>query len=177
MEAYVTSTELKQELRRVKALARKDVVHVLENGHAGYVLCSADVFELKLKYARAKGAWRARATEVLREGRRAQACGQIRTIEYGSQYDSRVFITNDAAHELSVEYDGRANPLTEALAAVADDPNYGLSLEYDSFPAGAYKVLVPPNDILYTWDESENTILVCGFVRSLDASLASAGET
>jgi len=172
LETYVTSTELKQELRRVKLLARKDVVHILENGHAGYVFCAADVFERKLADVRAKATWEARAREIFIEGTNAQKLGQICQCEY----DARVFLTNTAANELDVEYDGDPHAFNEALSAVGNDPDYGLCLEYDSFPAGSYKVLVPPNDILYIWDKELARILVCGFVRSLDTRLTGNEE-
>lgn len=172
METYVTSTELKQELRHVKLLARKDVVHVLENGHAGYVFCAVDVFERKLADERAKAAWEAQAREIFLEGTNAQKFGHICQCEY----DARVFLTDTAANELSVEYDGGAHAFNEALSAVANDPDYGLCLEYDSFPAGSYKVLVPPNDVLYIWDKELDRILVCGFVRSLDTLLTGNDE-
>ena len=170
METYVTSTELKKELRRVKELAREDVVHVLENGHAGYVLCSAEVFERRVTAARAQAAWEAVAHEVLREGAMDAQKGHV--APWGT--DARVLMTEYAQEQIDTEYSGEPALLEDTLARVADEPSFGLCVEYDGEPEHAnarraYKVLVPPNDLLYWWSPEDGSVLVCGLVRALEA--------
>ncbi len=161
MERYLTSTELKQNLKRVKELARTGIVHVLENGHEGYVFCSSQVYEEAMQAARAEAAWEAEVREVCREGLRDKTDGKVR-LQRG------VHVGQTAERDLALEYDGRgSSELEHVLTRIGEDPEFGLAIELQGLSLGVRKVLVPPNDLIYYWDESLEAVIVLGIVHSL----------
>ena len=161
MEHYLTSTELKQNLKRAKELARAGIVHVLENGHEGYVLCSAQVYEEAMRAARAEAVWEAEVREVCREGLRDKADGKAR-LRQG------VHVAQTAERDLTLEYDGRGlSELEHVLTRIGEDPEFGLAIELQGLSLGVRKVLVPPNDLIYCWDKSLEAVIVLGIVHSL----------
>lgn len=181
MDRYVTTTELKQNLKRVKEYARAGIVHVLENGHEGYVLCSSEIYEEKLRDCRERAVWEAEAKEACREGLFDESQGNVssltdmlpwcgrptKNLKPGEGAES-LRISHTAARDMTLEYDGTSrSELTAMLLRIAEDPAFGLSVEFNGAPKGVRKVLVPPYDILYRWDVEANTILVIGLVRSL----------
>ena len=52
------------------------------------------------------------------------------------------------------------------MGRVCDDPTFGLAVEYDGGPQSQVmrKVLVPPHDALYTYDETSDQIVICGIL-------------
>ena len=162
MERYLTSTELKQNLKRAKELARAGIVHVLENGHEGYVFCSAQVYEETMRATRENAAWEAEVREVCREGMRDRTDGKVR-LQHGTH------VSQTAAQDLMLEYDGRgSSELEHMLTRIGEDPEYGLAIEMQGLPRGVRKVLVPPNDLIYYWGELSGAVIVLGIVPSLD---------
>ena len=158
MEHYLTSTELKQNLKRAKELARTGIVHVLENGHAGYVLCSSQVYEDAIRTARAQAAWEAEVREVCRDGLHDKARGNVQTL-FG------IGVTQTAMQDIALEYDGRAAmDLRQTITRISEDPGYGLSIELQGLPQGMCKVLAPPHELVYMWDEAAGGVLVLGVV-------------
>ncbi|WP_373578853.1 hypothetical protein [Parafannyhessea umbonata] len=51
MAAIYSSAALKTRQREIKDVARKDVVHITENGNAAFVFMSEDLFEERLREA------------------------------------------------------------------------------------------------------------------------------
>lgn len=172
MDRYVSSTQLKQELRRVKELARLGIVHVLEDGHAAYVLCSTDVYERHVAEVRAHAVWEVDVQESVRDSERDIASGRYQALDWvaASASDSAVRALNACFTEID-----RAL-LASMLSEVAKNPDYGLTIEYDGKSTELRKVLVSPYDVLYTCTDDFEGIMVHGAVRSLDGLDSSAEE-
>lgn len=162
VDRYLTSTELKQNLKRAKEYARCGIVHVLENGREGYVFCSAQVYEDAMKTARTVAAWEAEVREVCYEGFRAETGGNI-------QARCGLHVAETATRDLTLEYDGRnSHELAHVFSRISEDPEYGMTIELQGLPRHIRKVLVPPHDLIYCWSEKANSVLVLGIVPSLD---------
>ena len=171
MERYISTTQLKQRLKEAKRLACDDVLHVTENGRAAYVLCSVEVYERLLEEARARGVWRAGVEDVINTSARDIAEGRVRDLGAIVEYDGRgtrsVRIVDSAVHDLE---DLRGAPDLSLLASqmerVCDDPAFGLAIEYDGEPRPQVmrKVHVPPCDVLYTYDEEGDQVVIRGIL-------------
>lgn len=173
MERYLSSTELKQNLRRAKEYAKVGVVHVLDNGHSGYVLCSAEVFDRTVEEACGRAAWEAEAREACREGERDRqrdrvvGVDDVLSCEYMGE-PWRAVVSRTAADDIAVEYDGEGRgALAHMLDRVCEDPAFGIEVEFQNAAPGVRKVLVPPHDILYRWDDELGTVYVLGIVRAV----------
>lgn len=170
MEQYVTSTQLKQELRRVKEYASNDVVHVLENGHAAYVLCSFEVFERRKREACERAIWKVRVSESVRSSAEDIDRGRMMGIEGALvgevPFSNNVRITATAAEQLDLEFDGSVREIaSRVMLDVVDQPDLGIAIEYDSV-AGEQargqvlrKVTIPPADVVYTVENDYVVIL------------------
>lgn len=174
MERYISTTQLKQGLREAKRLARNDVLHVTENGRPAYVLCSVEVYERLLAGAREKGVWRAGAEDVARSSARDVSEGRVHDLGTILEYDGGgarpVRIADSASRDFS-DLRGELDPvlLLRQMERVCDDPSFGLAIEYGEGrrPSAMRKVLVPPCDVLYTYDEENDQIVIRGFIRSV----------
>lgn len=167
MEQYITSTELKQNLKRAKEYARVGIVHILEHGHAGYVLCSTDIYDEALRTVRKRAAWQAEVREACRESLRDTTLSLANILPRECK-KSTAKISQTAAHDLVVEYDGRLpSELAYAIERVQADPAFGLAVELDDLPCPVWKVLVPPYDLLYTRDSQTDDILFLGLITTM----------
>lgn len=176
MERNVTFTELKQNLRAVKEAARKDVVHVLTNGQPGYVLCSFEVWERRMKEAGQRGAYRANVEESIRESEQDLRAGRLvpasDVVAIESDARERCRISESAQRYLDLEYNGEQRLLLgQTLSELVRRPVLGrtVDIEYQ----GAAEVPVrrffsPPCDVLYA-EDGEGGLIVYGFVRTPDA--------
>lgn len=167
MERYLTSTELKQNLKRVKEYAQLGVVHILENGHEGYVFCSEEVYEEKLQSVRERAMWQTEVRETCREAicDTTVLISDVVPCENGIE---ALKITQLAARKIATEYNGGTPAELEyMLKRIQEEPEFGLSIELDGLPCPARKVLVPPHDILYTFDETTGDVIILGLVKSL----------
>ncbi len=166
MERYITSTQLKQQLRQAKEYARDDVVHILEHGRAAYVLCSLEVYERCLAEARARAIWTVDVEESAWESEEDVRKNRLHALaELGIRVHStrRAYITASAKREMdtcatSDNYHIVAHMIDELVSR----PQMGIEVEY-----GLRKVLAPPFDLLYSYDENRDEILVSGIIRSL----------
>lgn len=172
MEQYISTTQLKQELREVKRLARTDVVHVMENGRAAYVLCGRDVYERRLCEAREKAAWQAGVEYIANESIDDITNGRTEDLSTVIEYDGTLArplrVVESAASDVRsycCEYD--ASMLVGLTEKVSLRPEMGLSIEYDGEPKNMRKLFVPPYDVLYLYDDEHNQIVLLGMVRSL----------
>lgn len=77
MTAIYSSSALKTRQREVKDAAKKDVVHITENGNAAYILCSEEVFERLLCEAAEKAAYEERVRSAIRLGEADIAAGRV----------------------------------------------------------------------------------------------------
>ena len=171
MERYISTTQLKQGLKEAKRLARTDVVHVTENGRVAYVLCSLEVYERLLEEARARGVWRAGVEDVMSTSARDIAEGRVHDLGAIVEYDGRgtrpVRIVDSAAHDLADLLGALdSSLLASQMERVCDDSAFGLPIEYDGGPQpqAMRKVLVPPYDVLYIYDEASDQIVICGIL-------------
>lgn len=176
MERTVTFTELKQNLRAVKETARKDVVHVLTNGRPGYVLCSFEVWERRMKEASLRGAYRANVEESIRESEWDVRNGRLvlasDVIAIESDARERCRMSESAQRYLDLEYDGEQKLLLgQTLSELVRRPAVGrtVDIEYQGdAKVPIRKFFSPPCDVLYT-EDGEGGLIVYGFVRSPDA--------
>lgn len=173
MDRYITTTQLKQGLREAKEAAQSNVVHVLEHGRAAYVLCSVELYEDLLRDARARASWKVDVEYAAKESERDVAEGRTYglgdVIEYAGGAGRPVRIASSAACELAEHGEGLCHAVAITLAEVAESPDHGMAIEYDGGPRGLRKVLVPPFDVLYSYDARCDQVMVRGVVRSLDA--------
>lgn len=77
MEAIYSSVALRDRQREVKDAARKDVVHITENGNGAFVFCSEEVFERQLRRAADEALYAERMAQVIRDGRADVAAGRV----------------------------------------------------------------------------------------------------
>jgi hypothetical protein len=171
MERYISTTQLKQGLKEAKRLACDDVLHVTENGRAAYVLCGIEVYERLLEEARARGVWRAGVEDVINTSARDIAEGRVHDLGAIVEYDGRgarpVRIVDSAVRDLE---DLRGvldlSLLASQVERVCDDPAFGLAIEYDGGPQSQVmrKVLVPPYNVLYTYNEASDQIVIRGIL-------------
>lgn len=66
MTQIFSSAALKTRQREVKDAARKDVVHITENGNAAFVLMSEDLYERNLRSAAEEAAYEERVRACVR---------------------------------------------------------------------------------------------------------------
>ena len=171
MERHISTTQLKQGLKEAKRLARYDVLRVTENGRAAYVLCSIEVYERLIEEARARGVWRAAMEDVTVSSSCDISEGRVRDLGMVMEYDGRgmrpVRIVDSAVRDLE---DLRGvldlSLLASQMERVCDDPAFGLAIEYDGGPQPQVmrKVLVPPYNVLYTYDEASDQIVIRGIL-------------
>lgn len=83
MEAIFSSVALRDRQREVKDAARKDVVHITENGNGAFVFCSEEVFERRLQRAADEAIYAERMAQAVREGREDVADGRTFSVEEG----------------------------------------------------------------------------------------------
>ncbi len=77
MEAIYSSTALQTQQREIKDIARKQLVHITENGNGAFVFCSEELFQKALDDARAEAAEDAMVAAVVRRGRADFATGRV----------------------------------------------------------------------------------------------------
>lgn len=77
MTAIYSSAALKTRQREVKDAARKEVVHITENGNAAFVLCSEEIFQQKLDEAAEQAAYAERMRAALLDGKADAAEGNV----------------------------------------------------------------------------------------------------
>ncbi|MDO4805797.1 MAG: hypothetical protein Q4A07_00975 [Coriobacteriales bacterium] len=77
MTAIYSSAALKTRQREVKDAARREVVHVTENGNAAFVLLSEELYEQKLAEAREEAAYAERMRATIRSGRIDRSEGRV----------------------------------------------------------------------------------------------------
>lgn len=65
MTAIYSSVALKNRQREIKDIARKEIVHITENGNGAFVFCSEELFEKALEDAREQGAYETRLALAL----------------------------------------------------------------------------------------------------------------
>ena len=83
MEAIYSSVALRDRQREVKEAARKDVVHITENGNGAFVFCSEEVFERRMRQVAEDAIYAERMSWVVREGREDVANGRTYSMEQG----------------------------------------------------------------------------------------------
>ncbi len=69
MTSIYSSAALKTHQREIKDIARKDVVHITENGNAAFVFMSEELFEDQLSKAAEEAALTERMRACIRNGR------------------------------------------------------------------------------------------------------------
>lgn len=69
MASIYSSAALKARQREVKDAARREVVHITENGNAAFVLMSEELFDRKLQDAAEEAAYAERVRACVRNGR------------------------------------------------------------------------------------------------------------
>lgn len=72
-----SSSALKTRQREIKDAARRDVVHITENGNAAFVLLSEELFAQRLRQAREEAAYEERMRQVILAGREDQREGRV----------------------------------------------------------------------------------------------------
>ena len=77
MEAIYSSTALATQQREVKDVARRQVVHITENGNGAFVFCSEELFQAAIDEAAAKAAEEATLALIARRGRADIAAGRV----------------------------------------------------------------------------------------------------
>ena len=77
MEAIYPISALHKSPKKLREVARAQVVHVTENGAAAYVFCSEEVFDQKLKEAAEEAAYAERMASALRQSRADIAAGRF----------------------------------------------------------------------------------------------------
>ena len=77
MEAIYSSTALATQQREVKDVARKQVVHITENGNGAFVFCSEELFQAAIDEAAAKAAEEAALSFIVRRGKADIATGRV----------------------------------------------------------------------------------------------------
>lgn len=77
MEAIYSSTALQNNLREIKDIARKQLVHITENGNGAFVFCSEEQLDRELAAARAEAAEEARLSLIVERGRDDIANGRV----------------------------------------------------------------------------------------------------
>lgn len=171
MDRYVTSTELKQRLKQTKQYARMAPVHVLDHGHEGFVLCSVEIYETLLQQARQSATWEAEAREACREGLCDQSVGntvnadKVICLEYDGRNNQPIRFASTAAHDTQSALNAMDEAvLAQTLNRIGTDPRYGMSVDLEGMPEGIRKVLVPPYDILYLWEEQRECVCILGLV-------------
>ena len=169
MERYVTSTELKQELRTVKAYARKGVVHITENGRAAFVLCSSKVFEREMRIVRERAVWDVAVQDLMEQSERDVLQGRVLqvgdVVDLGERGADRLMVCLCASREIASHSQAEPELWREQLLALGERPSIGLTLEYDGSNR-PHKIQVPPYDVIYTI-EKDGTVLVRGIVKSV----------
>ena len=83
MEAIYSSVALRDRQREVKDAARKDVVHITENGNGAFIFCSEEVFERRLQRAVDEALYAEHMAQVVRDGREDVAAGRTFSVEEG----------------------------------------------------------------------------------------------
>ena len=69
MKTIYSSVALRDRQREVKDAARKDVVHITENGNGAFIFCSEEVFEKYMRRAADEALYAERMAQVVQEGR------------------------------------------------------------------------------------------------------------
>ncbi len=171
MERHISTTQLRQGLKEAKRLARNDVLRVTENGRAAYVLCSVEVYERLLEEARARGVWRAGVEDVINTSARDIAEGRVHDLGAIVECDGRgarpVRIVDSAVRDLEgLRGAPDLSLLASQMERVCDDPAFGLAIERGGGPQLQVmrKVHVPPCDVLYTYDEEGDQIVIRGIL-------------
>ncbi len=77
MEAIYSSTALQTQQREIKDIARKQLVHITENGNGAFVFCSEELFQKALDDARAEAAEDAMLCGIVARGRADFAAGRV----------------------------------------------------------------------------------------------------
>lgn len=90
MEPIFSSVALRDRQREVKDAARKNVVHITENGNGAFVFCSEEIFEERLRRAAEEAIYAERMAQAIREGQDDLATGRTYSIsEAFSAIDER----------------------------------------------------------------------------------------
>ena len=181
MERYVTSTQLKQNLREVKRWADEDIVHVTENGKPAFVLVNMEVYERKRKEIRRRAEWQVDVEYEMRDGMRDRSQGRMVDISEVLDLRSRsqgtpVRITETAVRSVERFYDDEGRLLfAQMLDELSRRPDHGITIEYDSSidlshprTDSTHKFCIPPCDVLYDYDERTGAMCILGLVQSLD---------
>lgn len=76
MEAIYSSTALQTQQREIKDIARKQIVHITENGNGAFVFCSEELFQRAIDSARAEAVQEAALRAVVSRGMADVAAGR-----------------------------------------------------------------------------------------------------
>ncbi|MBS5451077.1 MAG: hypothetical protein KHY83_09175 [Coriobacteriia bacterium] len=77
MEAIYSSTALQTQQREIKDIARKQVVHITENGNGAFVFCSEELFQQAIDEARIQAAEEARLSSIIERGEADFSAGRV----------------------------------------------------------------------------------------------------
>lgn len=69
MTPIYSSTALQTQQREIKDIARKQIVHITENGNSAFIFCSEELFDRALEEAREEAASEARIAALIERGR------------------------------------------------------------------------------------------------------------
>jgi len=77
MEAIYSSTALQTQQREIKNVARKQVVHITENGNGAFVFCSEELFQEAIDRAREEALEEARLAMIVKRGHGDLSAGRV----------------------------------------------------------------------------------------------------
>jgi PHD/YefM family antitoxin component YafN of YafNO toxin-antitoxin module len=79
MTAIFSSAALKNRQREIKDIAKKELVHITENGNGAYVFCSEELFDRMIEQAREDALYEARLSQALDQADRDIEEGRVYT--------------------------------------------------------------------------------------------------
>lgn len=99
MENIYPLTALQKEMPKMKGIAREQIVHITENGHAGFIFASEEVMDAYIARERAQAAWEQHVAEAVQAGIDDIDAGRYYpTVDAGFDAALRMRATRNAAN-------------------------------------------------------------------------------
>lgn len=167
-ESIFTSTQLKTNLREVKAAADKGIVYITENGVVEYLFMSLDIYNSEVERIQAEARWEVSAGNVIRWASDEFARGEFDEVANGV-YRTRTFTESLARPDIP------APAPSEATAIEYFSKSAGIGLDVSDllerarpFGGRVFKLYYDGADIIYERRDNTGEILLCGLVPSVD---------
>lgn len=167
-ENIFTSTQLKTNLREVKAAADKGIVYITENGVIEYLFMSLDIFNREIERIQAEARW----------GVSAACAVEWASSEFlrGDYSEVREGVFSTRAFDRSLYRPDIPQGLSEGALAIefySDHSDIGFDItdqikRKKPFGDRTFKLFYGGSDIIYEQRDQTGEVLLCGLIPSID---------